>query len=79
MKHKVPTEQWHDRLNGKDSEAVSEEMHGSRTCSIPSYDNLQGPTTPQQPTSTSRAAEWKEMQSITANKKPDTECPQAEF
>ena len=41
---------------------------------IPDFAHLQGNTTLQQPTSTSRTAELTEIQGITANKKPDTEC-----
>ena len=50
--------------------AVPEEIHGSRTWSLPSCTYLQGNTILRQPTSTIRAAEWRETQGITANKKP---------
>ena len=78
IKPEVPTDQWHDRTNGVDSEAVSKDMHGSRTWSLPSYVHLQGKTTVQQPTRTSRAAEWKDIQGTIVNKKIDAECPQTE-
>ena len=44
IKPKVPTEQWHDRGNSRGNEAVTEEIHGSRTWSLPSYAHLQGNT-----------------------------------
>ena len=78
IKCEVPTEQWHDRMNGMDSEAVPKEMHGNRTWSLPSYVYLQGKSTCQQPTSTSRTAELKEIHGLTTNNEPDTECPQTE-
>ena len=55
---------------------MPEEIHDSRTWSLPSCAHQQGNTTLQQPIGNSRAAEWKEIQGITANKKPDAECPQ---
>ena len=50
-------------------------MHGSRTWFLPSLAYLQDNTMLQEPTSTSRAAEWKQISGITANKKPDKGCP----
>ena len=66
-------------MNCTDIEAVPEEMHDSRTQSLPSYAHLQNDTTLQLPTSTSRASEWKVIWGITTNKKPDAEYPQTDF
>ena len=61
---RYPQEQWHDRMNGTDSEAVPEEIHGTRTWFLPSYINLQGNTTLKQPANPTIATEWKEIQAV---------------
>ena len=68
MRPKVIKQQQNDKTNSTDSDAVSEEMHGSRTSSLHGYAHLQGNTTLQQPTSTSRATELKKYRALLPTK-----------